>query len=294
MLAEKKIDHSRMRLFLYGAWFKQIDIRIFIDLLREFSQNADGKSVLHMIGIIDQYAEAHPEILAQKDLIMSLLDRASILKDDMDSYYWNKVLQVFTDKYSDSISGFVDLLLDKMKESPVLESDAEAKIRLYLEKDPEGTWAKIKQRLNSVDRVSWQLVEIINGRQDFGKEKSLFSMIPEEKLWEWVDENPEKAPYLLARMIPIRELEPALHPAARKLLLKFPDKAEVRDGLFGNWYTEGFAGSASEHYKYKLKVLEEWEKDQEDTVSAWAKEEESRLREMIKREEIREAESGQI
>lgn len=289
-LTEKKINPLQIRMFLYGAWFKHIDIRIFTELLQEFSKSADEKSALAIIGIIDQYVEEHEEILAEKDLIIKILDKASLQKDDMDSYYWNKLLQALTNKYKDTVPAFVDLTLNRLRENLTFESEAEETLRQYLEKNPEGTWSKIKEKLNAETPDSWQLVELIKGQLNFGNKKSLFSLIPEKELWAWVDKNPAKAPYMLARMIPLRELEPKLHPIARKLIMKFPGNEKIKDALLSNWYTEIFSGKASEHYKHKLKVLQEWQKDPEKVISTWAKAGESRLKQVIKREEIGEVE----
>ncbi len=86
---------------------------------------------------------------------------------------------------------------------------------------------------------------------------------------EWVDEDILRA-HLLARMIPLHESEPYRHPMARKLILRFRNNQEIQDAILSNWYTEGYSGKTSEHYKRKLKVLEEWEKDSDKIISEWA------------------------
>jgi hypothetical protein len=156
--------------------------------------------------------------------------------------------------------------------------------------DNKTTWNKLKDILIVGDLSSWRLTRIIRGEYALRGSKSLLPLIPEEELWKWVDENPTKAPYILAQMVPLHEAEPALHPIARKLLLKFPDDTRVKQYLSGNWHEEMYMGKSSEHYQNKLNIAQEWVKDPEPAVSKWAENEVLKLRETVKAAKIREEE----
>jgi hypothetical protein len=290
MLKENRIAPAQIQMFLYGAWFKNINIGIFVEFLREFINIADEENYSTIIGIIDQYVESHPQLLDEKDLIITVLSKSSTEKT-MDNFYWNRLLKALTEKHPETIPTFVDLTIEKLHSSMIVENNIPELLSQFLERNPEKTWLRIKQELNSGKSASWRLAELIRGEHGFGSNrKSLFNLIPEKYLWDWVEENPTEAPYLLARMIPLRQAEPNLHPMARELILKFKDDDEIKGILIANWYTEGFTGKASDHYKYKLSVLQEWAKDNERIISSWAKEEAQKLKQRIHDEEIREEE----
>ena len=252
MLKEKRIAPAQIRMFLYGAWFKAVSVEVFIDFLKQFTNIADEKNCSAIIGIVDQYIESHPQLLEEKELIKNILSKSSI-ENTMDNYYWNKLLKSLTEKYPETIPSFAELTLEKLQNNMTFEDNIPERLSQFLKRNPEGTWLTIKQKLNAGDLTSWRLVEIIRGQLGFGtNEKSLLNLIPEKCLWEWLDENPKKAPYLLARMIPLKQAEPILHPIARKLILRYPENKELRNTLLDNWFTEGFSGRASEHYKRKL------------------------------------------
>ncbi len=293
MLKERKIRPNEIQVLTYGAWFKHIKTEIFIDFLREFCQISDEESASAILGIIDQYVEDNPLILNEKDLIIAIMKKAYLRKDIMDDYYWNKLSTVLTEKFPEITPTFVDLALKRLAQENIATDEGLVKyLRQALIRNPKETWLKMKETLNADNLSSWRLVELIKGGFGFdrSKEGSLFSLIPQNELWQWIDEKPDKAPFLLARMIPLKETEPQLHPIARELILKFPTISEIRAALLGNWYTEGFSGKASDHYKYKLSVVQVWKKDAERVIRLWAKEEESVLKKRIKEMEIKEAE----
>ncbi len=292
LLKEKRIDPSQIKTFLYGAWFKTIKTELFVEFLREFMNITNGKNSSILLGIVDQYSEAHPEILEEKKLLIHILSESSI-ENTMDDYYWDKLVKTLSEKYPETIPIFVDLTLENLQVSRSFENYITERLSKFLKLNPEGTWFRIKEKLNCNDLASWRLVEIIRGHISFGSlQKSLFNCIPEDCLWTWLEENPTRAPYLLARMIPLQQAEPKLHPVARKLILKFGENVDIRNALSANWFTEGFTGKASEHYEYKLSVLREWEKDCEPIISLWAKQEAQELIKRISYEKVREEEDG--
>jgi hypothetical protein len=167
-----------------------------------------------------------------------------------------------------------------------------SELQFALKQDSKTTWNKLKDTLIVGDLSSWRLTRIIRGECALRGAKSLLPLIPEEELWKWVDENPTKAPYILAQMVPLHEAEPTFHPIARKLLLKFPEDTAVKQYLSGNWHEEMYMGKTSEHYQKKLNIAQEWVKDPEPTISEWAENEVLNLKKVIEEAKIREEESA--
>jgi hypothetical protein len=157
-------------------------------------------------------------------------------------------------------------------------------MKYFLEKDLENTWNKLKEALLGDDLLGWNLTNILKG--DYGsfrgEKNSLLGLIPETHIWKWLEENSDKASYILARMIPLHESEPVLHPLARKLLLTYPNNKDVASVLSANWHTEGWDGPMSLHCREKLQIAEDWARDPEPSVANWACNEVKHLEEEVK------------
>jgi len=167
------------------------------------------------------------------------------------------------------------------------------KLKYFLEKDSKNTWNKLKDVLLANDLRAWNLTNILKGDLIFREERSpLIGLIPETNLWEWVKENPNTAPYILTRMIPLHESEPLLHPLARKLLINYPNDENIASEISANWNSEAFMGPRSAYYKNKLSIAEKWAEDPESSVANWAKREAEHLKKQIKMMKIEEDERG--
>ena len=296
MLNEEKMDPAKVRLFTYGAWFSPVKLDIFIGFLEELYKIDNGKYASDILGIISYYAERNQALLKIKDLVLKFLAASSFVDDDMTAYFWDKLSRELMEQNSEIIPCIVDLLLRTLSSERLFRfrEYLSGELEFALKQDSETTWNKVKDVLIAGDLSSWRLLQIIRGEHGVltGSGKSLLQLIPEEELWKWVEDNPKRAPYILARMVPLRETEPLFHPIARKLLLKFPDDTDVKEALSGNWHEGSFSGKISEYFRNKLTIAQGWAKDSEPAVSRWAENEVSKLKDIIKsmseREEERE------
>jgi hypothetical protein len=296
MLKEKKMDPAKVRLFTYGAWFSQLNLDTFVQFLEEFYKINNGKYASVALGIIAYYVEKNQALLKIKDIVTEFLAATSFDEDGMTAYYWDKLSHELMEQDPEVIPCILDLLLRTLSSEGILrfEQYLSGELHFSLKQDSKTTWNKLKDVLMVGDLSSWRLSQIIRGEYAAlgGSGSSLLPLIPEEELWKWVDDNPKKAPYLLARMVPLHEAEPSLHPIARKLLLKFPEDTNVKEELSRNWHQESFSGKMSVHFLNKLNIAQEWSKDLEPAVSKWAENEVSTLKEIIKAAKIREEEGG--
>ncbi|XHH08937.1 MAG: hypothetical protein ACFCUE_15440 [Candidatus Bathyarchaeia archaeon] len=293
MLKEHKIRPDEIQVLTYGAWFRNVNQEIFADFLKEFNNLSDEGSASAILGIMDQFIESNESfIMKEKEVILDILQKTYRHKDAMEEHYWNKLVKKLTERIPDAGPILVELALKQLSGNYHIDEELKKYMRQALKSNPQGTWLKIKEVLNSDTMASWRMVELIRGGISFGDNNSvsLFSLLPEEELRQWLNENPNNAPLLIARMIPLREAEPKLHPMARELILKYSSVPKIRKALLDNWYTEGYIGKESDHLKYKLSVIETWAKDDESVISSWAKEEEIRIRARIKQRELIEAE----
>jgi hypothetical protein len=299
MLKNQEIEPQTIKLFTYGAWFSKVSEKSFVEFLEEYYKIENGKYAPAILGIIEQYVTTHLNIIGEtKNILLAYLTGAEIFaseQDDMTVYYWDNLSDKLVNRFNDVIPDFLDLVLKTLgKEYDFrVEPYFRKKLEYFLKNDVETTWKQIGNGLLAYDLRAWRLAHLLKGDYlDFKNEKnSLLRFIPEAQLWKWTEENPDRAPYILARMIPLHESEPLLHPLARKLLMKYPSDENVASELSANWHTEGWSGSASLHYEEKLKIAEEWAKDPEIPVAEWANKETEYIKKQIENARRKEEES---
>jgi hypothetical protein len=80
--------------------------------------------------------------------------------------------------------------------------------------------------------------------------------IPLDKLWEWVEEDVEKRAWYVANFVPaILSRNEGATCVARELLIRYGERADVRDNLRANFGTGMWWGKASDHFKSKKQGL---------------------------------------
>jgi hypothetical protein len=292
MLKNQEIEPQKIRLFTYGAWFNKVSKENFTEFLEIYYKIEDGKYAPTLLGIIQQYVDAHPHFIDQaKTIMLAYLTQHEIFsssQDVMTMYYWDNLSNKLMDRFGDTLPRFLDLVLDILAKNhdANVEPYFRKKLEYSLKNDAENTWQKVSKALLAHDRRAFTLIHLIKD------DHSLIGLIPEAKLWEWVKENPKQALYVLARMIPLHESEPLLHPFARKLLLEYPSDEDIASELSANWYEETGVGSISQRYEQKLSIAEKWAEDPETPVANWARREVEDLKKQIEDARRQEAEGG--
>jgi len=303
-LKNEEVRPEEIKLFTYGARFREVSAKVFMEFIEEYYRIEDGKYASVILGIIDQYANSHPQIITDaKDLILKYTTCQEILEnadDRMIPYYWDRLSTKLMNEFNDTISHYVDYIMIYLSRSNselsrfgiLLNPYFQEKFEYALKNDLKNTWEKFKKTLLDKNLATWKLIYILRGDySSFGRSKnSLLKFIPDTYLWEWVEENAADAPYILAQMIPLHESEPNLHPLARKLLIKYPADEDIASLISTNWHSEGSFGPESLHFEKKIQIAKKWAEDPEPLVKSWALKEVEYLKERIKIAKIREEE----
>ena len=89
------------------------------------------------------------------------------------------------------------------------------------------------------------------------KEKGAITLIPREKIWEWIDDDVEnRAKHVAHSLIPKKHLaEEWKTSLARAFFKRYGMQENVRRALMANYLTGTWAGPASSHYEVKKQQL---------------------------------------
>ena len=111
-----------------------------------------------------------------------------------------------------------------------------------------------------------------------------------DTLWQWIDEDVEKRAWFIANLVPNSFTNTAGEVClAREILVQYGEREDVRRNLLANFFSEGWTGKASDHYKAKLANIEKKEESETDPkVKLWINEYKQRLKESIERSQTEE------
>ncbi len=293
-------------LFKYRNAITNLSIRVFNAWI-EFLLNVMDKSAVNIALKLfySYYILRKPEPTLSCELTFRLLSHSELFVesdnhryDTMTDFYWTETAKALLHHHPQKVLELVQLMLVPFGSDKTI-FDAFSQSCSFLtettKKYPVEVWEYVSEYLGSQDNFSrtislakWLREADISETE---KEKGAFTLIPREKIWEWVDRDVEnRAWYLASEFIPKTLLIEEWHDSlARDILVRYGDQEAVRSTLISNYSTEGFWGPASLHYEGKLqKLVDIQNNDNDEKVNCWINEFVSFLEEQIEHAKIRE------
>lgn len=125
--------------------------------------------------------------------------------------------------------------------------------------NPALLWSLVKGHIvPPVDEVGRELIHWLRGERAFigSANDSILPLVPLEDIWQWIDEEPRRrAPFLAEYVPPVLESDSDAVSLPREILIRYGDDPNVHKSLFRNFYSEGWSGNASTHYRTKKEML---------------------------------------
>lgn len=152
-------------------------------------------------------------------------------------------------------------------------------LEVLLAQYKETVWPVFGEALLSDD---WYVKFYLENLLDAGRILEL----PPEILLSWCDQHPDKAPAVVAKIVPFR------HPFNRALIDRFGRQEEVLDAIASNMLTFSYVGTAIPHYQSIIEYFEPLLTHQYTEVRTWAIKGIEHMRKQIREEKIKDEESG--
>ena len=232
---------------------------------------------------------SHPDLFIKSD---------SYRYDTMTDFYWTKTANVLLHLLPQKALELVQLMLVTFGSDRTIFSASSQSCSFLTEatkKYPVEVWEYVSEYLGNYDNFSrraslgrWLKEADLSETE---KEKGALTLIPREKIWEWVDRDIEnRARYLASEFVPKTLLIEEWHDSlARDLLVRYGDREDVRNTLISNYSTEVSWGPASLHYEEKLqKLVDIRDVDNDKRVNDWIDEYILFLEDQIENAKIRE------
>ena len=284
------ISVSHFESFTHSKTVEGLSAEVFTEWMEFLFSAIDKSSVsiaLHLYHCYYIFGKSEPTLPC--DLTFRLLSHPSLLQESnprrfnsMAHYYWTEIGKVFLHCCPEKRLELAEPMLAHFGHDGSIfgvYSQTSSVLNQITEQHHEDVWEKVSKlleeqtdfsRVASLER--WLREGSSSPRE---KRKGALTLIPHEKIWEWVDDDIEnRAWYLASRLVPktlsVEEWRTSL---ARAILIRYGGQKEVRNTLRSNYLTEGWSGPDSLHYAAKQqKLLHLRDGEDNENVKRWVDE----------------------
>jgi len=305
LVKKGKFNPNDLRAFIYGGTLKHRSPEDVITFCEDIiGLGNDGifpaLEVLFMYTFQDdeKFKLCHNEFQKILEIpgILCELEPAST----MDAYHFeesvNRLLnyEEMNDEFAINISKEIVRAFTQEKFMVGLISYLEPVIRILLSKYRDVAWHIFSDALLADDNRSYRVTFLFrpdNSAKYYSE--GVLSELSEDFLIQWCNENIEKAPVILAKLVPlfIKDDETySFHPIAKSLIYTFGDRPDVQSAIDSNMWSFSSVGSRAPYYEKQIEAIGKLETDNNPKLSMWCAKMVKGLNERIDYEKGREEE----
>lgn len=218
--------------------------------------------------------------------------------NSMTETYWTEIGTEFIRKYPDRSLEILPFILNHFGKKDTIFGRFKSKTTSVLTEltkhHPQQIWKQVTKYLNTqkdfLKTLSFEQWLREADLLEVEKEKGAISLIPQEEIWQWIDEDLEgRGGYVAFRLIP-KSLQPERweNSLMREVLIRYGEREDVRRNLRAN-PMEMWTGDTSTHLDRKRKNLIQIQKtDNDGNVQLWIEEYIDQLEREIKNAQVEE------
>lgn len=280
-LRQKDIEEYIVGQLAFGGWSDELPTNIIKDLIQVLSDRGHLETA---IALLEHRLGARPdETIGWDEIALRLAVNGKLIRGaDMPNYYWKEVAGRLIPRHAKMlITAILREHANRTSGTWFLEF-SEAREILYkaIEQEPSGVWDVLKSYLTPRnDALSFNV----------GFPHGVVDLLPREKVWNWVEEDPAERARILAGFV-AKDLSNDSTLAAL-LIGTYGDFENVDNAFFGQYISGGWSGSSSEHWNSLAISLDEVARRTSlPKLKRWSTNAAKSLREMAERDRQREEE----
>ena len=258
--------------YVYGKATENLSEEVFTTWIEFLLSFMDKSAVSIALNLYHRYYDHQkPSVVFPRDLTFQLLTHPMLFGESdkklftpMTDYHWTEIGKKFVQLYREKNLELAQIMLAHFgqKGSIVDNYSKTCSVLTELTKQhPTQVWKYVSKHLEARDHFSrmfalekWLREADLSTTE---KEKGALTLIPHEKIWEWVDADVEnRAEYVAHSLIPKKHLAEEWKTSLVRAFLKHYGMQEnVRRALMANYLTGVWAGPASSRYEAKKQQL---------------------------------------
>ena len=281
------IDVKHLGIFSYGKATENLSEEVFTAWI-EFLLSARDKFAASIALTLYYYYYVceKPEPVLPRNLTFRLLAHPALFEesnryrfDTMTDYYWVEIGKAFLKNSPEKSLELVEPMLSHFGHHGSIfsvNSETCSVLNQITEQYPVEVWKQVSKLLE--DQIDFSRAVTLEqwlregGPSARRERKGALTLIPPEKIWEWVDKDIENRAWRFAYRLAPKTLSAEEWPNSlvRAFLIRYGEREEVRENLRANYSTEVWHGPLSLHYENKQQKLLRF-KDGEDNenVKRW-------------------------
>lgn len=274
-----KFNINDLRAFAYGGSLKHLspeDVISFCEDIISFG----NEGIPPALEVIFMYTFQDDEKFKLcKDEIQKILEIPDILFElesasNMDAHHFKELVSRLLDEernddFAINISKVIIGAFSSEKFIVGLISSLEPVVRILLSKYRDVTWPIFGGALLSDYRISYLFMPDNNAKY---YSEGVLSELSEDFLIQWCNDNPEKAPVIVAKLVPlfIKEDETySFHPIAKSLISTFGDRPDVQSAIGSNMWSFSSVGSRTPYYEKQIEAIKKLEINKNPKLGSW-------------------------
>ena len=265
------INSNHFGIFVYGKTIDSLSNEIFTEWIKFLLNTTEKSSVSIALHLYHRYCIFQkPEPTLPRDLTFQLLTHPSLFEESdgyrfnqMTDYYWAEIGKVFIDLYQEKSLELMEPMLSNFgQDGSIIDVDSQTCSVLdeITEQYPAEVWHQVSKLLENQTHFSrmGSLERWLRKGNSLPREKrkGALTLIPHEKIWEWVDEDIENRAWHLTTFVPktlsVEEWETSL---MREILVRYGTQNDVRNSLMEIYSGDGWHGPTSLHFDRKKENL---------------------------------------
>jgi hypothetical protein len=258
--------------FVYGKSTENLSEKVFTTWIEFLLSFMDKSAVSTALSLSHRYYDQRKsDIVLPRDLTFRLLTHPLLfgeldkgLFNQMTDYHWTEIGKEFVQLYPEKNLELAKIMLAHFGEKRSIVGNYSKTCSVLTEltkRHPIQVWKSVSKHLEARDNFlrmfaleKWLREGDISTTK---KERGALTLIPREKIWEWVDGDVEnRAEYTAFSLIPKKHLAEEWQTSlVRAFLKRYVMRENVRRALMGNYLAGVSVGPVSSNYERKKQDL---------------------------------------
>lgn len=292
LVKEGKFNPNDLRLFAYGGTLKHLspeDVISFCEDIISFG----NEGIPPALEVIFMYTfQDNEKFELCQDEIQKILEIPEILFEftsNMDEHHFTEFVSRLLDEernenFAINISNVIIKAFSSDKFMVGLISSLKPALRILLSKYRDVTWPIFGEALLSDDRILY-LFRSDNNTKYYSE--GVLSELSDAFLIQWCNDNPEKAPVIVAKLVPLfikDDKTYSFHPIAKSLIYTFGDRTDVQSAIDYNMRTFSWDGFHTSYYEKQIEAIKKLETAKNPKLGIWCAKMITNLNERIEHE----------
>ena len=285
-LAEEKVMSVNNFVFFFAKVIDSLSDKVFTEWIKFLLNCSNELAVPISLKLCYfYYVHGKQKVALPRDLTFQLLVRPArfenLIPNQMNSmtdHYWTEIAKAFLNLYPEKSLAFVNGVLPHFGKKGTIfgtfETETAAVMTELTQRYPEQVWKHVSKRLEEYDFFLENWLKEGDSEDPFSTtdESGALTLIPREKIWEWIDGDVEnRAWYFAYKLVPkTLSAEEWPNSLVRAFLMRYGDREDVQRNLSANYGTDMWEGLRSLHFEAKRdKLLRIKASEDNENVKRW-------------------------